>query len=124
MARALSTRDKTAAAEEAVPEIAATASLPSIDTSLTSKTAFSEAESSARLITVPEPPRRTPVKAQPELVPMPARLQPEDPALAPDEPPRFASRNWRAEAWDRERERALHGVVQSADTTLRRRSGS
>jgi hypothetical protein len=124
MARALSARDKPAAAEETTPEVAVASTLPSVDTSLTANAAFLESESSARLIAVPDSHKRSSAKAQPELVPMPARLQPEDPALAPDEPPRFASRNWRAEAWDRERERALHGVERNADTPLRRRSGA
>jgi hypothetical protein len=36
-----------------------------------------------------------------------------------DEAPRYASRNWRAEAWDRERERE-----RRPDTSPRRRAGS
>ena len=95
------------------------------DTSLTSDAAFIEVESSARLITPPEstPPRRAPFRAQPELVAMPARLPVAEPA-AVDEPPRFASRNWRAEAWDRERDREQRAVERSSPISARRRSGS
>jgi hypothetical protein len=40
-----------------------------------------------------------------------------------DEPPRYASRNWRAEAWNRERERELRTVERHPDRIARRRSG-
>ncbi len=69
-----------------VPVRAATA----VDTSLTSNTAYGaaygEVESSARLVT------------------MPAKTEDPRPA-AVDEAPRYGSRNWRAEAWERELER-------------------
>ena len=41
-----------------------------------------------------------------------------------DEPPRFASRNWRAEAWERERERELRAVEHRPDIAARRRSSA
>ena len=98
---------------------------------LSQESAFSdldEFESSARLITrpVPElpnrPPRQPNARPTPELVAMPARPSamsvPEPPASV-EEPARYSSRNWRAEAWDRERERELR-----ADTSPRRRAGS
>ncbi|HEY1159415.1 MAG TPA: hypothetical protein VGE83_02225 [Terracidiphilus sp.] len=95
------------------------------DASLTSNAAFVEAEPSARQLTPPLPvlPKRPPLRAQPELVATPARLQAEEPT-APDEPPRFASRNWRAEAWERERERELRAAERRPDIAARRRSGS
>jgi hypothetical protein len=59
-----------------------------------------------------------------ELVPMPARVHPEEAAALADEPPRFASRNWRAEAWNRERVRALRAGERRPMLTALRRSGS
>ncbi len=41
-----------------------------------------------------------------------------------EEAPRFASRNFRAEAWDRERERTLRTVDRRPGILARRRSGS
>jgi hypothetical protein len=41
-----------------------------------------------------------------------------------DEPPRYASRNWRAEAWNRERERELRTVERRSNIVGLRRSGS
>jgi hypothetical protein len=122
MARAISSsRTQPSPAEEAevMDQVLAT------DASLTSSAAFVELESSARLITptVPVLPKRPPLRAQPELVAMPARVQPEAPA-ALEEPPRFASRNWRAEAWDREREREMRSMEHRSDMAVRRRSGS
>ena len=122
MARALAVRAQPGAVEQAAEAAATHASQPSLAVHL-------EVESSARLLTpltppMPVLPMRPPPKAQPELVPPPGKLQPEEPALAPDEPPRYASRNWRAEAWDRERERALHAVERRPDVASRRRSGS
>ena len=121
MARTIAVRVQPGAAEES--EVAEQAL--ATDTSLTSNAAFVEAESSARLLTPPAPvlPKRPPIRTQAELAAMPGKLQAEEPA-APDEPPRFASRNWRAEAWDRERERELRAVERRPDISTRRRSGS
>jgi len=128
MARTLAVRPQASAAEEAATveaQVAAT------DASLTSDAAYEEVESSARLITPasitpagPTLPQRPVIRAQAELVAMPSRLQPEAPAMLLDEPPRFASRNWRAEAWDRERARSLRSVDRRPETAARRRSGS
>ena len=95
------------------------------DASLTSNAAHRQAESSARPLTpptapMPASPKTLPFAAKPELVAMPGRLQAEDASPALDEPPRFASRNWRADAWDRERERAAE---RHPDRAARRRSG-
>jgi hypothetical protein len=93
-------------------------------------------------------PRPLPFRAHPELVPSPGRPQasPESslpsphpapypgplpgprpdplggPAAAADSAPRFSSRQWRAEAWNRERNRELRNG--NADLTIRRRAGS
>jgi hypothetical protein len=42
---------------------------------------------------------------QMELVASPVKARTEEAAVAVNEPPRYASRNWRAAAWERERER-------------------
>jgi hypothetical protein len=118
MARALQARTQPGA--EAEPEPATT------DVSPTLETGEPEVESYARLLTPPEPalpirPVRWPAA---ELVAMPGRFQPDESAIPPDEPPRYASRNWRAEAWDRERERELRTVGRYADIAALRRSSA
>jgi hypothetical protein len=93
------------------------------DTSLTSDAAFDEFESSARLIPTPAPvaPARPPLRMPVELIPVPAR--PAAPAVisSEEELPRYASRNWRAAAWERERERELRAGERHASPTARRR---
>ena len=104
-----------------------------------------DGESSARLIkpvspAVPAAPRPWPSRAHPELVPPPGRPQalpgpplsgqpagprPDPPggaAAAADSAPSISSRQWRAEAWDRERSRELRNG--NSDITVRRRAGS
>jgi hypothetical protein len=121
MARTIAVRVQAGSAEES----AVLHPVVDTDASLTSEAAFEEVESSARLIATPEPAptRRPPLRAPAELVAMPGRLTVEEPP-APAEAPRFASRNWRAEAWDRERERELQAVERRPDLSARRRSGS
>jgi hypothetical protein len=46
-------------------------------------------------------------RPQPELVP--PRPHPSEHVAPPEDSPRFASRNWRAEAWEREREQRAMG---------------
>jgi hypothetical protein len=77
------------------------------DTSLTAQESFDDFESSARLITPREPaiPQYRPAAS---LVQMPGRNT-SDELLALEESPR-SSRDWRAEAWEREREREMRGV--------------
>jgi len=54
-----------------------------------------------------------------------AACQAEAPAPPPpEEPPSFTSRNWRSQAWDRERERERRTVERRPDLTARWRSGS
>jgi hypothetical protein len=125
------------------------------DTSLTSPAAFSEFESSARLITTPKPvlparpvlpakpieapapatpvpvapapvtptpiaPARAPLRGPMELIVVPARPRAEEPVPPTAEPPRYASRNWRAEAWERERERELRSGERHPGMARRR----
>jgi hypothetical protein len=84
------------------------------DTSLTSKAAYDELVSSARLLPPVEANVIPPAQRQPAgLVTMPARS---DAAVGGvlDEP-RFNSANWRAEAWERERERELRAAERRPD---------
>jgi hypothetical protein len=122
MARALAVRPLPTAAEEAEVEVRAA----NTDPSLTSNAAYLDDESSARLITAPEPvlPKPQPIRPLAELVALPARIKVEDSPLVLDETPRFASRSFRAEAWDRERERTLRAVDRRPGILGRRRSGS
>ncbi len=119
MAKAIAVRTQTAGTgAHEVQELTA-----NIDTSLTSDTAYVEVESSARLITPVAPAVPvSPFKPQTELVAVPARPRTEEFAAPPPEPPRFASRNWRAEAWERERERELRTVEHRPEVATRRRS--
>jgi hypothetical protein len=121
MARTIAVRVQAGLAEDPAMQQQLTA----IDAGLTSDDAYEEVESSARLVTPAETglPKRHPIRPQVELVPMPPRLAVEE-SPAPAEPPRFTSRNWRAEAWDRERERELRAVERRPETSSRRRSGS
>jgi hypothetical protein len=120
MARTLAAPVQQAAEDEVVERAVGS------DASLTSNTAYGEIESSARLITTPTPvaPVRAPQRKPVELVPMPARVRAEEAAAVADEPPRYASRNWRAEAWDRERVRASRAGERRPILTALRRSGS
>jgi hypothetical protein len=120
MARTIAVRVQSSAAED----VAVQHPIVDTDASLTSESTYEEVESSARLIPTPDPvpAKRTPPRAPAELVAMPGRLTIEETPL-PTEPPRFASRNWRAEAWDRERERELRTVERRPNLNSRR-SGS
>jgi hypothetical protein len=95
------------------------------DASLTSRTAHEgvELESSARLIS-PSPATLPITVAKPvaELVAMTGKQRIHT-AIPPPDEPRYASRNWRAEAWEREREREMRGQDCRTDFTRRRASG-
>jgi hypothetical protein len=119
MARALSARVQQPLAEEAEAEMQAI----STDTSLTADRTDREFESSARLIptSLPAPPAKPPMRFPVEVVAASARHATGELPAPADEPPRFASRNWRAEAWERERERELHAVERRPENGLRRR---
>ena len=124
MDRSLSTRAHPAL----VDDVDTDEQIVATDTSLTSDAAY--VESSARLLTTPIPvlPKRPMLHTPAELVAMPPRMKPEEPEQAvtplPVEPPSFASRNWRAEAWARERERELRAVERRPEMAVRRRSNS
>ena len=82
-------------------------------------------ESPARLLTPPATVPAKPVfRPQPELVTM--SPWPHSQNLVPlhGEGLRSASRNWRAEAWERERERELRAIENRPDITERRRSNA
>jgi hypothetical protein len=121
MARTIAVRVQAGSAED----VAVQHQVLDTDASLTSESAFADVDSSARLLTtaVPALPRRPPLRAPAELVAMPGRMTIEE-IPAPGEPTRFASRNLRAEAWDRERERELRAVERNTNISARRRSGS
>jgi hypothetical protein len=137
MAKALAMRQPQSAVEEAdAEEQIPAAGVRKIDSkttesSLISNAAYEEVDSSARLIApaqMPASPTRPPLRMPVELVSTPARLRAEEPAHLPaqtlDEPPRFASRNWRAEAWEREREREQRTVNRHREIASRRISNS
>jgi hypothetical protein len=100
------------------------------DTSLTSKaayddppsrkTGFDEVESSVRLLSPAEANAIPPLQRQPAgLVSRP--LRDDQAAVGSDlDEPRFTSANWRAEAWERERERELRAAEQQPDIVRRR----
>ena len=107
LARTLTARvPRAAQIEEEEEEIVEQAT--GTDTSLTSSEAYKEVEPTRRQLPAHAPvlPSRPPLRMQMELVALPIRTPRGDEAMvAVNEPPRFASRNWRAAAWERERER-------------------
>lgn len=79
--------------------------------------ASEEVESSARLLTPAAPALPKPTFRAPSgLVTLPGRTPDEGFGLREEEPPRFASRSWRAQAWERERERTLHAMERRRTT--------
>jgi len=133
MARALTERGPQAAANNAASEVQesvvkemAKKEAAGTDASLTSSAAFEDAEfeSSARLIPAPVPvaPARPPLRMPIEMVAAPARPRSDEAiVLVDDEPPRFATRNWRAAAWEREREREMRANERHSGSPARRR---
>jgi hypothetical protein len=97
---------------------AATADMACTDTSLTSAAARGALRPAARQRTPAELPTAEP-KAQPEVLAMPERPCTEK-MILPE--PRFASRSWRAEAWERERERELRAIERHPEIARRRSS--
>jgi hypothetical protein len=118
--------------------------LPDIDTTLTSNAAYLEPQPVVRPVNKPAAPVPPgPVFAAPAvIVPfaaptivVPASVAPIEtqvwtsvngplprPAAPPvEDAPNYASRRWRAEAWERERERELHAVEHHAESSPRRR---
>ena len=109
-----------------VPEAKAYVHVPeakvyATDTSLTVQpnqhASLDDFESSARLITPSTPaakPAKPTYRAPAELVRMPGRVATEERERLspPEETPRTSSRNWRSEAWERERERELRAAAR------------
>jgi hypothetical protein len=125
MARAIS--QKTPAASHSEIDASAIRS----DTSLTAHAAYSsratyedvELESSARLIPAASSSMPAPAaKPAPELVTM-AGKQRSDGLMPLQQEARYTPRNLRAEAWERERQREMHGQDCRTDLTRRRASG-
>jgi hypothetical protein len=116
MARAIAVRPQISEADVAPAVVA--------DASLTSSAAYAEAGSPMRLLTpaappvLPQPVPRA--KLEPAIVS--ARFDPAECAAPLDEPPRYASRAWRAEAWERERERELRTTERRPEVVARRSS--
>jgi hypothetical protein len=125
MARAIAVRGQSAMAEEAVAHPPAAADMRKVPPVAFEAPPPLELESSSRMLTHAEPlaPKRVPPRLPAEVVPLPGRLTSDD-SVIPDEAPRYASRNWRAEAWDRERERELRAIERRPSISPRRRSGS
>jgi len=138
LAKVLTTRAPRVAALETDDEFLEQA--VSSDTSLTANAAYHEVESSARLIPTPAPvaparpvvaakpvapaavaPDRPPLRTPMELVPPAPRPRVEEIPAPVDESPRYASRNWRAAAWERERERESRTVERHTGLAARRR---
>jgi hypothetical protein len=142
MARALTVRVPRAAAMDVDDEFMDQA--VGHDTSLTSNTAYKsdtaykEVESSARLLPTPSaaaPARpltpsvpiapaaaaRAPLRMPMEIVSPAPRPRIEEVQPPVEETPRYASRNWRAAAWERERERELRTVERHTGLAARRR---
>ena len=115
MERTIAKRVHSAPSEEIELEM-----VEATDTSLTIEAGFDEFESSARLITPPAPVMQPAPRHAPALIPMPERLLPA--AAPPIEMPHFSPRDWRNEAWERERERMLQAAPGRAEHRTRRLS--
>jgi hypothetical protein len=136
MARALTARPSRAAQSDFAEETqdAVLEQAVAMDASLTSVAAFKKIESPKRPIKkvapVPMAVAAAPVTAPPPAPPAPrmplelvaAVASPRvEEAVAAEEPPRFTSRNWRAAAWDRERERESRAGEHHSGGAFRRR---
>jgi len=120
MARALQARAHPSAADDADLD----EPLSATNASLTSGAAYAEVQSSARLVPSPAPalPMRPVPRPPVELVALPSRLPLNEPPERAEEPPVYMSRQWRAEAWEREREREMRSAERLPQVALRRRS--
>lgn len=119
MARLISARATPSA--EAVEAETESKSAP-VDASLTSVAAHGDVESSARLLAPAmrvrssAPPALHLQAAGPVVVPAPVPVE-----VASSEVPIYSSSAWRAEAWERERERELRSGERQTDFAARRR---
>jgi hypothetical protein len=119
MARSLSSRMPPATAEPPEARAAAT------DTSLTSASPSADAEPAPRIVASAAPllPIRSLVSAAAGPVAVRAKLHLEPAVATPSgEPPTYSRRAWRAEAWERERERELRSTGRRPDIAARGRS--
>jgi len=66
-------------------------------------------------------PAQLPIRMPIELVATPPKPSTNAALVLPEEPPRYASRNWRAAAWEREREREQRSVERRPGTSARHR---
>jgi hypothetical protein len=98
------------------------------DTSLTVVATPKEVAAITRQLATPAPvsAARPPLRMQMELVALPAKALDAEASGAVNEPPRYASRNWRAAAWEREREREreLRSIERHPGLSARRHYGS
>ena len=114
MARTSAARGASAATDTSEPA----PSCAETDASLTCSAAYDEDESSARVIAAPGVPSVAPrIAVSTPVLPMQPRLVTEPPFPAPpqisdrlENTPNYSSRRWRAEAWERERNRELRAV--------------
>jgi len=103
-------------------EIETNAASTPADTSLTSLPFLDEPESSARLISPSAQNLPSESRQKPELIALPPDPNSEPRALSSRQTARYASRAWRAEAWQREREREQRAKNDHPDIAGRRRS--
>jgi len=121
MARTIDLRNQAGSAEDGLLPAQALAPRESAKPNASyQQVAATGTETAGRLLPHPEPysPKRIPFKAPTELVAMPVR------PATPAEVPAQTTQAWRAEAWDREREREMRAVGMRNDGSSRRRSGS
>jgi hypothetical protein len=125
-AKALAMRPPAISAEEAAAEMPRN----NVDTSLTSSSAYEdvrlsyeETESSARVVTPPAsgPANRPALRPVAELVPATPRPRAEESDAPPPADPAYSTRNWRVEAWKRERERESRSGDRRPSIASRRR---
>jgi hypothetical protein len=116
MARAISVRPPVVEAEAPAAPVLHTDT--STDTSLTAQPTRAAMAKPVEFVA----PSLPALRAQAELVALPGRLETADQSPLTDEPPRYASRNWRAEAWERERERELRAAQRRTDLAAQRSS--
>jgi hypothetical protein len=116
MARAIAVRTPALEAEAAAAQAA-----PS-DTSLTNNYARAETGPALHLVAPAQPAPLPALRAQPELAPLPPRSESPDFLLPLDDSPRYTSRNWRTQAWERERERETRAAERRPDLATRRSS--
>jgi hypothetical protein len=123
MAKSIAVRAQPSDGEEPALPVATDTSLTSnaaYDAVPSSKAVFDEIESSVRLLPPAEVDAVRPALRQPAgPVTMPARNDAPGAGGVPNEPG-YNSANWRAEAWERERERELRAVEHRPDIVRRR----